>query len=52
MWQIKQDFKALNVVTKSAGPILGIGGMGAFLRVHFLKKGHFVCSHPLSRCHF
>ena len=34
------------------GPILGIRGIGVFFRAHFLKKGHFVCLHPLNRCHF
>ena len=26
--------------------------MSAFFRKNFRKKGHFVCLHPLNRCHF
>ena len=29
-----------------AGPILDIGGMGAFFRAYFLKKGHFLLAPP------
>ena len=34
-----------------AGPILDIEDMDALLGAHFFEKGHFVCSHPLNRCH-
>ena len=38
--------------TLQAGPNLDLGVMGAFFRANVLKKGHFVCLHPLNRCHF
>lgn len=37
--------------SRLAGPILDIEGTGAIFGAHFLKKRHFVCSHPLNRCH-
>lgn len=35
-----------------AGPFVAIWGMGAFFWDKFdEKKGHFVCLHPINRCH-
>ena len=33
-------------------PILDIGRMTVSFRADFLRKGHFICLHPLSKCHF
>ena len=33
-------------------PTLDIEGMGAFFKVHFLEKWHFVCFHPPKQMSF
>ena len=41
-----------NHICALAFGILDIWGIRAFFGAHFLKRGYFFCTYPLSRCHF